>query len=189
MINQKIFIGWVQWAWKSTIIQNLKNISSRYDHFSFWEELKILAENTFSHYTATQHLTNTEREQIVKQLDQNISQKILENPEKIFLFDNHFTIFRNWEIQNTFTDDRILFYNKLILLLSEPEIISKRIINNKQKERVDISHQIDFIIKHQQEEEKRADFLSKQYNIVLLKIMNNNLDISSKQIHQFIQNG
>lgn len=182
---KKIFIWWIQWVWKTTISKEISNNNKLIWRFSFWEKIKEIAEKEIANYEKIHLLSGEEREYIVKIARKELAETIEQNKYESILFDNHFTVFREGIIQNTFEDPEINDYDKVIIVSVPINEIKKRITNDK-KERVDLASQLDFMENHQKIENQRAEYLSNKYNIELLKVINIDLDKSINEIKNFI---
>ena len=183
---KKIFIWWVQWVWKSTITRLLTEKNSSLWRFSFWERMTDIDRTDIVDYNWFHLLSDHQREDIVQKTRKQLVHLIDWENYTNLLFDNHFTIVRWNLIHNTFDDEEIIFYDKIVLLYSWINDIIQRILKDWKKERVELAKNYDFIKKHQELEITRADFLSNKYSIEIIKILNNNLNNTLEQIEKFI---
>ena len=62
---KNIFIWWIQWVWKSTVVNQIIKNNTNYARFSFWEEIKYIWEKEIEDYKWIQYLTNNERNYII----------------------------------------------------------------------------------------------------------------------------
>ena len=184
---EKVFIGWVQWTGKSTIVRELCSRDPCIANFSFGDRLVRIAKEKYNQYQNFHLLSNKDRNDIVIIVKQELSEILKENKSNILLFDNHYTVYRSWNIQNAFIDENIMFYDKLVLITAPAEEVCRRISTSQGKERVDVAAQIGFISMHQETEEKRAIFLSEKYKKDLFRVVNIDLGLTISQIDEFIK--
>ena len=184
---EKIFIWWVQWVWKSTIIKEICNNTDTIWMFSYWEEMTNIAKKEFPNYKKFDYLSDKQRSLIVNIVKYKLDEILDKWKYEKLLFDNHYTIIRNWIIKDAFTDDDILFYNKLSIITSDSTNINTRILLDKNKERADLASDIDLIKKHQKKELNRMIYLWNKFDIDLIKITNNSgINIPVSELENFI---
>ncbi len=185
---KKIFVWGVQWVWKSSIIKKISTRNENVWSFSYWWRLVEVAKKEISNYTNFDWLSGQQREIVLNIVKEQLNEILNKKNFELLLFDNHYTIFREWKIMDTFADKNILFYDKLLLISAKKELIANRIAKDFQKERVSIASKEDFLEIHQNKELERFHFLSHKYSIEFLEVFNNwSLIESVSKIESFMK--
>jgi adenylate kinase len=162
MVNNIAFIAGVHGVGKTTLCSKL-NKSLNIEHYSasaiIKDKLKLIKQKN-----KIAKNVNNNQPALINTLNNEI------NADKIIL-DGHFTLFtKNHEITKISSDVfGAMNINIIVLLICEPSEIIKRLSNRDKHQ-----HPQSKIEELQKEEEKHAEYVSKNLNIPLVKINTNN---------------
>jgi len=181
---KRILIGWVEWVWKTSIINWCLEKNSNLEWFFFWKEFVYEAKKD-QNFNWFENLTIKQRKEIEKKINKKVEKLNNENlseVENLILFDAHYTIFQNWEYINCIDSEFVKnnFDYLILIKLRSDEIINR--IKSDNKNRTSISDNISKLDYHQKLEELRVKDLAKKCNLKLLKINNLNLNNSIDEI-------
>lgn len=182
-----IFLGWIHGVGKSTLIQWLMKGKEHIWHFSFWENVREIGENSgkVKNIKDLSWLSNETRLLLMKEAKERFRKMIARQLYETLLVDNHFSVYENKKLVKAIDEEDLELYDTFILVDVPTDILYTR-ISQDSKQRTNESCDREKIEQHRAYERSIAEELRNKSNISFMEIENIELAKSIERIQRSI---